>query len=415
MDNSPGPEPRLLQQVKRSSYVSFWIEDSPLFDISGFLKGELEASRQPQLFALSPLSEAKYPITAAEVRWLSELPSDSWSRTAELDIDATRLEVLARQGLVLSDSDDPDLARLRQRHDSLHAQQWHPYAAFYHFMTREREKNAGVPSAKLPDTEHLAAAAAAEAGRFIERHGRPPSPFHHAPGATRVIELPLIEKAGDFYDVLHQRRTVRAFDSATPMKLEDFTVLMRDTFGCHGQAELSPDFTTLHKTSPSGGALQPIEAYPLVLNIESLAVGFYHYDVENHALELVRRLELPAARELAVEICGGQSHAQSAHVMVVLTARFLRNYWKYRQRSHAYGSLLLEAGHFSQTLHLVATELGLGLYFSSIVDGPRIEEVLGLRAQEEGPLAICGCGVKVTDGPDLGLDFRPFVPRETVS
>ena len=29
-------------------------------------------------------------------------------------------------------------------------------------------------------------------------------------------------------------------------------------------------------------------------------------------------------------------------------------------------------------------------------------------------LAACGCGVKVVEGPDLGLDFRPYVPRDTV-
>lgn len=404
----------MLRKLKRSPYVSFWIEDSPLFDVSEFLKGQLEASRRPQLFALSPLTETKHPVTPQEVRLLAELPADSWSEVADLDLEVGRIEVLARHALVVSDSDDPALARLRQRHESLAAQQWHPFGALYHFMTREREKNTGIPSAEAPDTEHIAASAAEDTARFVERYGPPPSTFHRSSNASEVIDLPLVEKSGGFYDVLCRRRTVRAFDASKPMSLEDFTALMRYTFGCHGYARLSPEFVTLHRTSPSGGALQPIEAYPLVLNVETLAAGFYHYDVGNHALELIRRIELSEGRNLAVQICGGQSHAHSTHVMLVITARFLRNFWKYRQRSLAYGSLLLEAGHFSQTLHLVAAELGLGIFFTPIGDGPRIEKLLGLAPEEEGPVAICGCGVKVTEGADLGLDFEPFVPRQTV-
>ncbi len=404
----------MLRKLKRSSYVSFWVEDSPLFEVAEFLRGQLKISQRPQIFALSAFATAKHPVTPQEVRLLAELPADSWSAAADLDLDSARLEVLARHGLVVSDSDDSDLARLRQRHDALAAQQWHPYAAFYHFMTREREENTGVPSAQLPDTEHLATSADQDAARFVDRYGPPPSPFHRSSNASQVIDLPPVDKSGDFYDVLCRRRTVRAFDTSQPMRLEDFTALLRYTFGCYGYARISPDLVALHRTSPSGGALQPLEAYLLVLHVETLAPGFYHYDAANHALELIRRFELDEGRDLAVEICGGQSHAHSAHVMVVMTLRFLRNYWKYRQRSLAYGALLMEAGHFSQTLHLVATELGLGIFFAPIGDGPRVEEVLGLAPAEEGPVAICGCGVKVAEGPDLGLDFQPFVPRETV-
>ena len=100
--------------------------------------------------------------------------------------------------------------------------------------------------------------------------------------------------------------------------------------------------------------------------------------------------------------------------MVVMTVRFQRNFWKYRQRSIAYGSLLMEVGHFSQTIQLVATELDLGIFFAPIGDGPKTEEILGLASEVEGPIAVCGCGVKLAKGPDLGLDFQQFVPGKTV-
>ena len=403
----------MFRKVRRSPYVSFWVEEGPLFDIAEFLRGEIRASQRPQLFALSPFATAKHPVNPEEVRLLAQLPADSWSDTTDLDLDANRLETLARQGLLVSDSEDPGLADLRRRHDLLAADQWHPYAAFYHFMTRERERSSGIPSVEAPDTEHLAESAAEDAVRFVERYGPPPNPFPRRANPSHVVDLPLIDKAGSFYEVLRRRRSARAFNTSEPMKLADFTALLRYAFGCYGYARQSPDVVLLHKTSPSGGALHPIEAYPLVLNVESLPVGFYHYDVQNHAVEMIQQLELDDARDLAVEICAGQSHAHSAHLMIVMTVRFLRNFWKYRQRSIAYGSVLMEAGHFAQTIQLIAAELGLGIYFAPICDGSRVEEILGLTPQEEGPVAVCGCGIKVTDGPDLGLDFEPFVPRET--
>ena len=281
-------------------------------------------------------------------------------------------------------------------------------------MTRERERHAELPWAAVPETEDLAAAAAEDAARFVRRFGPPPPPFHRDVEPAQVIELPLLERSGGFYDVLLGRKSIRAFDSARPLPLEDFNHLLRYVFGCQGYARMAPEVVVLHKTSASGGALHPIEAYPLVLHVESLAAGFYHYDAESHSLELLLELSTEDARKLARDISGGQSHAGAAHALVVMTARFLRYFWKYRQRSQAYGSVLMDAGHLSQTFYLVATELGLGAFYSSVVDGPRVEEVLGLRAQQESALGICACGVPPSEGPDLGLDFQPYVPRETV-
>lgn len=400
-------------RVKRSCYVFFWIEDGPQFDVTEFLRGKLKSSLRPRLFALSLLSESKRALTIEEVRFLSELPSDHWSEAAFLDFEDEHLETLARRGLLLSDSDDAELARFRRRDEFLTSHSWHPYAAFYHFMTRERELNAGLPGSKVPDTEHLAESAEDNAAKFTERFGAPPKSFHRSANASRTIDLPLVENPGALYQVLRRRRTTRAFESSEPVKLRDFTTLLRYAFGCYGLVRPSPEVELLHKTSPSGGSLHPIEAYPLVLNVESLASGLYHYDVRNHSLELIQQLELTEARDLAKDLSRGQSHAHSAHFLILMTARFGRCFWKYRQRSQAYGSLLMEIGHFSQTLYLVATELGLGIFFSAVIDGTLADEALGLQSEEEGALALCGCGILAQEGHDLGLDFEPFEPRSS--
>jgi len=72
--------------------------------------------------------------------------------------------------------------------------------------------------------------------------------------------------------------------------------------------------------------------------------------------------------------------------------------------------LLLDAGHLSQTLYLVATELGLDAFVTAIVNHDDIGERLGLDRFGEGVLAICGCGVAAPESK-LRPRFRPFTPR----
>ena len=75
-----------------------------------------------------------------------------------------------------------------------------------------------------------------------------------------------------------------------------------------------------------------------------------------------------------------------------MTARFYRNFWKYPKDVSAYGDILLDAGHLSQTFYLVCTELGFGAFFTAVINSIQIEEILGLYAVSEGAVAISGCG-----------------------
>lgn len=403
----------MIQQVKRPRFLFFFVEERPQFDVQAFLAGELRADRLPQVFALAPLTESKCPLTPDELTLLSRLPAESWTPAGELDVEATRLEELARSGVLLTDAADPELALLRERDDLLARRQWHPYAAFYHFMNRESE--AKSLAAKLPDTEHLAATLADDTRRFVAEHGPPPDPFlslADAGAATEVVGLPRVERSGELFEVLDRRRTVRAFDTSRPMELADAATLLDKVYGCQGVARFTPEVLALHKTSPSGGSLHPIEAYPLVIDVRGLDPGIYHYDVRRHALERIRAMDREEARSFAAEIACDQSYVASAHLVVMMTARFYRTYWKYRLRSRAYAVILMDAAHLSQTFYLVAARLELGAFFTAAVNAGRIEEMLGVDPGEEGAIALCGAGLRVADGPDLGLDFEPYRPDD---
>lgn len=318
------------------------------------------------------------------------------------------LEKMARDGLLVADSDDPALATLREREEQLAAAHWPPHAAVFHFLTRRRDVALGI------DEEALASAPAPEvaAAALVAAEGLPPSPFPEAPRGAVVRDLPLAENRSALFETLLRRRTTRAFDPDRGLALDDLTTVLRYVFGAHGYERVG-DLLALAKTSPSGGATHAIEAYPLIVNVRGLDSGLYHYNVASHSLELLEKLDRGSAGELVDEFTCGQFWFRGAHVLFVLAARFRRSFWKYRNDDRAYGVLLMDAGHLSQTLYLVCTELGLGAFVTAYVNDRNIEDRLGLDGVSEGVLALCGCGIPSAKRSPLEPEILPYVPRET--
>jgi len=167
---------------------------------------------------------------------------------------------------------------------------------------------------------------------------------------------------------------------------EQLAVLLHYVFGCHGTAEVVPGLATIKRTSPSGGGLHPVEAYPLVSGVDGVEPGLYRYSVRHHALEPLLALDRREAQLLASELACGQTYFGGAHVCVLLAARFDRTFWKYRRHQKAYAAVLMDVAHLSQTLYLVCTELGLGAFVTAAVNSALIDERLGLDGIEQGAL-----------------------------
>ena len=328
-----------------------------------------------RLYALSLTTGSEIAITRDELDVLLAVPSDtSVDGTA---FDAELVQRLVDVGLLV---DEPD--------ERLPESGWNLYAAAYHFLTRWR----GV-DIRGADGD-VSAPSADDVRGFLDIHGLPPSPFHPAADPLAVVKLPRVPAEGALYRSLAARQTTRSFDAARALPLEQFTLVLHQVFGAHGYAE-SPggEIVTVKRTSPSAGGLHPIEAYPLVTNVAGLESGLYHYDAERHVLELLERLEPDAAGMLATHFVCGQTYFGSAHVLLLLAARFKRSYWKYRRHQKAYASVLLDAGHLSQTLYLVAAELGLGAFVTTVINNAEIDERLGVDGIDEGTIAVCGLGV----------------------
>jgi putative peptide maturation dehydrogenase len=223
----------------------------------------------------------------------------------------------------------------------------------------------------------------------------------------------LLRGEGSLYEALDRRRTTRGFDRARTVPLEQIALLLYEAFGCRAYSAIHPEVIALRKASPSGGGLHPVEVYPLIRHVDGLEPGLYHYSLQHHALEPLAALDADEARRTISAFTTGQFWFADAAAVFVLTARFRRNHWKYRRHPKAYATLLLDAAHLSQAFYLVSADLGLGAFFTNLVNGGRIEERLGLDGYSEGALALCGCGVPLPRPSPLEPEFHPYVPGKT--
>ena len=192
----------------------------------------------------------------------------------------------------------------------------------------------------------------------------------------------------DVRSALHARRTTRDF-TVRPVSFPMVAAIVQGTWGLTGWLEGGKFGRLPTRTSPSGGALHPIECYVVAMRVEGLEPGLYHYDVRRNDL---RRLKRGDFRREVVRLASGQRWVGQAAFLCIMTAAFERTLWKYR-RENAYRTVWLEAGHFAQTFSLLATSYGLGPFTTAAMQDSRIERFLGLDGIREFPVYLCGAGV----------------------
>ena len=250
--------------------------------------------------------------------------------------------------------------------------QWNPSAGFFHSATKD---------ATVIDMDTLLGQLAEQA----ETWPMPPA-LKVYPEARRV-RLPTPQTRGAFPRVLRARRTWRQFAEA-PLDLGSLSTMLHLTSGVQQWATAEGEGRIALKTSPSGGARHPIEAYVVARNVRSLAPGFYHYAADAHALERVGRARRAPRLDALLPT---QWWYRDAAALVLFTAVFERTRWRYNG-PRAYRAVLLEAGHVCQTFCLTATWLGLAPFCSMALADTAIEKALGIDGVSESLLYAAGVG-----------------------
>lgn len=206
----------------------------------------------------------------------------------------------------------------------------------------------------------------------------------------RAATIPLTppEMTGEFPQVLLGRRTWRRFGKG-PVAQSDLATTLALAVGV--QQWVPTEFGPLPlKTSPSGGARHPIEAYVCVRRVTGIRPGLYHYAADVHRLEQIRLGDMTDRLRTWMPHSG---YFANAAFLVVLSAVLERQVWRYPY-ARAYRAALAEAGHVCQTFCLAATWRGLAPFCLMGLDDAAIEKDLGLDGVRETVLYVAGAGAR---------------------
>lgn len=198
--------------------------------------------------------------------------------------------------------------------------------------------------------------------------------------------------------LLRARQSTRSFDDIRPITLGELSRLLDGAARVQsqwqapvdfGDGDIGPMVDYAPRPYPSGGAAYALELYLTVATCEGLAPGFYHYDAATHALVPI---EVHAAeREALLTAAAFAMDAPAApQVLITIAARFGRSAWKYS--AIAYALVLKEVGVLTQSLYLVATDMGLGGCAIGNSNIDLFAKMTGLDVHVEGPVGQFALG-----------------------
>lgn len=162
-------------------------------------------------------------------------------------------------------------------------------------------------------------------------------------------------------DVLINRKTSWEFDNE--ISEADLYTFLQFSFGVNRVNKIIGDDgeekKTYCRTYPSGGALYPIKIYVYINQVKGMKAGcFYEFDATKNQLKLLDdKIENQILNSMTAATDLKFKSYENAAFFIFLALDFLESGRKYGLLS--YRLSLLEAGHISQNIMLVATAMKL--------------------------------------------------------
>jgi SagB-type dehydrogenase family enzyme len=193
-------------------------------------------------------------------------------------------------------------------------------------------------------------------------------------------------------ELLRKRHSTRSFDDHRPITLAELSQFLDGTARVLSRSNTILDLDEGGHTVrpyPSAGAVYELELYLAVNLCEGLARGFYHYNADTHELAPIG---VPGNQLEA--LLAGAEYAMGApaapQILITIAARFGRMSWKYS--SIAYALILKDVGVLTQTLYLIASEMGLGGCAIGIANIDLFAKMTGVEFHVEGPVGQFAIG-----------------------
>ncbi|AYK16182.1 MAG: SagB/ThcOx family dehydrogenase [Methanosarcina flavescens] len=193
------------------------------------------------------------------------------------------------------------------------------------------------------------------------------------------LRLPGPEASGisQIEELIAKRRSVRKYKDK---KLSE-SVISRLLWAAQGISS-----ETGLRTSPSAGALYPLEVHLIIGEGGELEPGVYRYVPEDHTLVLEISGDI---REKLSKAALSQPMIKNAPVSIVISAVYARITSRYGNRGLRYTHM--EAGHAAQNVYLLGVELGIGTCAIGAFKDEEVRSVLKLPTNQE-PLYILPLG-----------------------
>ncbi|MFY2762683.1 putative peptide maturation dehydrogenase [Arenimonas sp. MALMAid1274] len=379
-------------RLRRCHHLLVELDQEARFDVASLLSGGDGLVRSARWLAYAAHLTAPVEVSLEHLAVLQAVPRDTWVTREAMAAQGEVVDELLARGLLVNDGEAH--ADWRSRDQGARDVAWWPPAliAHAHGGWGDVDIQARNESGLMLSSQQM-----------VDAFGPAPAADHRRVPAQTPVPLSA-PRHSDFDVLLAARRTCRNFDGDAVLGREAFATMMRRVWGAVGTRELAPGAVAVKKTSPAGGGLHAVEAYVLVQRVEGLAPGLYHYLAMEHSLEPMRLCSAAEAADWAHRFVAGQDWFNNVPVMVVMTARFDRLFWKYRRHTKAWRVLHLDVGHLSQTMYLSATELGLGCFVTAAINDRAVETALDLPPLREGPIALVGFGPRSDRITTMELD-----------
>jgi SagB-type dehydrogenase family enzyme len=194
----------------------------------------------------------------------------------------------------------------------------------------------------------------------------------------KVIKLPAPVHDGNISveKALSERRSVRKFQDV-PLDIAEVSQLLRAAQGITD----SKGF----RTTPSAGALYPLEVYVAAGSVKGLSPGVYKYKPAGHELILVKEGD---ARASLKDAALGQSVVKDGAIVIIIAGVYERTTAKY-PGGEKY--VHMEAGHSAQNVYLQAHTLGLGTVAVGAFNDNAVERA-AMMSENERPLYLMPVG-----------------------
>lgn len=270
---------------------------------------------------------------------------------------------------------------------------WGKSTEFFYFATRQHANNSFENI--IDSTNKLA----------ITNETKPDIYLSYKEKEIIKLPLPTLEtkiKNQTLIDNLLKRETIRSFKNEVPVSKDDFSNIIYLT---HGEVASTIDYDgskIMFKTSPSGGARNSIETFIVINNVEGIKQGLYHYNVENHALELLKSGDF---RKKTITLFGNQEFIGDTAFLSIYASKLDRIYWKYRTFK-GLKVLYGDVGHISQSFYLLANHFNYGAFFTGAMREELVEKFLDLNKYDFMILGCNGLGVPLDNNNYIGRNIR---------